>query len=308
MPGTLPFSKKSLHLNTSEGEQSPPGHSTTTSASAHEFSVFANVNIQGSSASLLSQSQVNLSAISTCVTDFSDTISLSSAMVAPELPKRSNSITSLANNINEMKPVLSPRSSDSSVTTTSSRHQPVVSPKCLESLREERIAAAASTASNDTDQFNVPPTISPRTDKYNLNHHHQNTTEPQIGATPSYAERSPFQNASQHHRIGGGTGGIPVAPNIRNCSTYSLSSINNSSNQHIDHYHHTTGDNSSSSSSSITDHSIGPIPISPHVNVPNTHSFNHVIPPPLPPRRREKKEFNAVFMAQIRQAPDAPQV
>lgn len=53
---------------------------------------------------------------------------------------------------------------------------------------------------------------------------------------------------------------------------------------------------------------IGPIPISPHVNVPHTSTFNHVPPPPLPPRRREKKEFDTVFMAQIRQAPDAPQV
>lgn len=53
---------------------------------------------------------------------------------------------------------------------------------------------------------------------------------------------------------------------------------------------------------------IGPIAISPHVNVPHASTFNHVAPPPLPPRRREKKEFDTVFMAQIRQAPDAPQV
>lgn len=50
-------------------------------------------------------------------------------------------------------------------------------------------------------------------------------------------------------------------------------------------------------------------PISPHVNVPNTHAFNHNhVPPPLPPRRREKKELDAVHLAQIRQAPDAPEV
>lgn len=53
--------------------------------------------------------------------------------------------------------------------------------------------------------------------------------------------------------------------------------------------------------------SSGPIPISPHVNVPNFHSCN---PPPLPPRlvRRDRKEIDAVFIAQTRQAPDAPQV
>lgn len=52
----------------------------------------------------------------------------------------------------------------------------------------------------------------------------------------------------------------------------------------------------------------GPIPISPHVNVPNTHAFNHHVPPPLPPRRREKKESDAALLAQTRQAPDAPEL
>lgn len=52
----------------------------------------------------------------------------------------------------------------------------------------------------------------------------------------------------------------------------------------------------------------GPIPISPHVNVPNTHAFNHHVAPPLPPRRRERKESDAVHLAQIRQAPDAPKL
>lgn len=52
----------------------------------------------------------------------------------------------------------------------------------------------------------------------------------------------------------------------------------------------------------------GPIPISPHVNVPNTQAFNHHVPPPLPPRRRERKESDAAHLAQIRQAPDAPQL
>lgn len=46
------------------------------------------------------------------------------------------------------------------------------------------------------------------------------------------------------------------------------------------------------------------------MNVPNSHaSFNHVIPPPLPPRRRERKEgVPDAHLAQKRQAPDAPQV
>jgi hypothetical protein len=47
-----------------------------------------------------------------------------------------------------------------------------------------------------------------------------------------------------------------------------------------------------------------PLPISPHVNVPNAHSFNHQ-PPPLPPRARKKNpiEFS---QSQLSQAKDAP--
>lgn len=68
--------------------------------------------------------------------------------------------------------------------------------------------------------------------------------------------------------------------------------------------HQNTGYNSEISNMN----EFGPIPISPHVNVPNTHAFNHHVPPPLPPRRCEKKESEAVRLAQIRQAPDAPQL
>lgn len=48
----------------------------------------------------------------------------------------------------------------------------------------------------------------------------------------------------------------------------------------------------------------GPLPISPHVNVPNAHSFNHQ-PPPLPPRVRKKNPIEFSH-SQLRQAKDAP--
>lgn len=142
LSSTLPFSQKSLTLNNSEGEQSPPGNITT---SAHEYSVFANVNLQGNSSTSINYnhqqhqylqqhhqnfSQSNIT-LNTLVSDITDTISLSSTMnCAPELPKRSNSIISmttttntLSNNNNNssnnnsleqiiLKPVLSPRFSD----------------------------------------------------------------------------------------------------------------------------------------------------------------------------------------------------
>lgn len=220
VPGTLPFSTKTLQSNnnnnnnnlnsnnnlnnnTSEGEQSPTANNSSTS-SAHEFSVFANVNIQGSSTSLFSQSQVNLNSIATSVTDFSDTISLNSAMMAPELPKRSNSIISLPNNSNstDVKPVLSPRSS-TDTTTSALRFQPIVSPKLLDSVHEER-TAAAGTNHNDPNHV-LPPTISPRTDKLH-SYQHQNMTD----ACASSTNRSPFQNTSQHR--------VNVNPRSSTCS------------------------------------------------------------------------------------------
>lgn len=53
----------------------------------------------------------------------------------------------------------------------------------------------------------------------------------------------------------------------------------------------------------------GPLPISPHVNVPN--SLNNIrVPPPLPPRRRERhvNDRDQRSAAQSQQAPDAPEL
>ncbi|XP_017859715.1 PREDICTED: protein son of sevenless [Drosophila arizonae] len=50
----------------------------------------------------------------------------------------------------------------------------------------------------------------------------------------------------------------------------------------------------------------GAVPISPHVNVPAANSMEYrAVPPPLPPRRKERTE-SCADMAQKRQAPDAP--
>lgn len=332
MPGTLPFSNKtalhanstsskssqnynnnnsinnnnnninnSMSYNTSEGEQSPTGHNSSTS-SAHDFAVFANVNIQGNSASSsssFSQSQATLNTMSTSINDFSDTISLNSSMLPPELPKRSNSITSLPNNINctDTKPILSPRNSDH-VVTTALRSQPIISPKLLDSVNEERTpppphsAGLASNCSNNNNNNGDPPLISPRTDKLTSYPAQQHSATD--GAGTSTFNRSPLQNTS-HHRIASST--------VRS-STYGCISVYD--------------DGASASCSSATTispkHSnvtpdmqeFGPIPVSPHVNVPNAHSFCHIPPPPLPPRKREKPESEAVRLAQTKQAADAP--
>lgn len=376
LPGTLPFSTKALQLNnnnnnisnnlnnsnsnnnnTSEGEQSPPGNNSS-SSSAQDFSVFANVNIQGSSVSSFSQSQINLNSIASSASDFSDTMSMRSVSMAPELPKRSNSIISLTNNITctDVKPVLSPRSSADNV-TSALRTQPIVSPKLLESLNEERspssISLAGAIGMDNNNDNAPPPAISPRTDKpysYQQQQHqtmadtasppptsethswrHQDT----MMAPPRYsngaaANRSPFQNSTQPRVPSPGNecqrGDSNCARGICNkpsracllCDDDGMAvadakRVSNCQSHHHHHHHHmhhqpVFPQSPKLQNSYNTDLDSGPFPpISPHVNVPND-AFNHHVPPPLPPRRREKKELDAVHLAQIRQAPDAPEV
>lgn len=235
MPGTLPFSTKSLHLNNSnsnsssnssssnninmggtgftkgEQQQSPPGNNSA-SSSAHDFSVFANVNIQGGSSAIaaasttmLSSSQANL--CNSMANNAANANELSDSLSSlPQLPKRSNSIISITNSYNttvDTKPVLSPRSSDSSIVMPQppSRHQSILSPKCLEPLREERSCTvstittttitgnikAMSTDLNNAIASSAAPTISPRTDKFQISHHNLNTD-----SNPN--DRCSFQN------------------------------------------------------------------------------------------------------------------
>lgn len=90
----------------------------------------------------------------------SDTISISSqaTIMAPEIPRRSNSIISMTSHNNiDMKPLLSPRVHPSGLSQAGykvAQQQATVSPKMLDSLNEEASHHAA-------DQ---PPAISPRTD------------------------------------------------------------------------------------------------------------------------------------------------
>lgn len=210
-------------------------------------------------------------------------------MLPPELPKRSNSITSLPNNINctDVKPILSPRSSDN--VTSALRSQPIISPKLLDSVNEERTPPHSATFANHNNSCE-PPLISPRLDKLNSYQQHHNAD-----AGASNFNRSPFQNTS-HHRI---------ASNVRTSSSYSGSVYDKGASTSAAGTCPVSPKHSNIPSDG---HEFGPMPISPHVNVPNAHNFCHIPPPPLPPRRREKQESEAVRLAQIRQAPDAPEL
>lgn len=244
-------------------------------------------------------------------------------MIAPLLPKRSNSIVSLANSTADAKPILSPRSTDhqqsmAPTTTTASRHQPVVSPKCLEALKEERTYKTPSSSDSS------PPTISPRMDKFGLAFNHQQSHSISDGGSSALHDRCTFQQVS-HVRHSSTSGQRNSSYNLSSSSSTqhqpSVFLHNNSGNQiqmphmndHQHHNHHSTelatavGELAAPLNTPLHHTSHGPIPLSPHVNVPNFHSYSHHLPPPLPPRaRRDRRDTDA--SAQVRQAPDAPQV
>lgn len=188
-------------------------------------------------------------------------------------------------NCTDVKPVLSPRTSDN--VTQALRSQPIISPKLLDSVNEERTPPHSATIPNNN---NLPQLISPRLSQQQQQQQQSHLNSVDVCASSNF-NRSPFQNTS-HHRItssdristyniddGASTSGAmcmyPVSPKQQNIAE--IASINE----------------------------FGPLPISPHVNVPNSHSFNHHVPPPLPPRRREKLESDR---STVRQAPDAPEL
>lgn len=227
LSNTLPFSSKASQIfSNSEGEQSPPANSQLP---ASEFSVFANVNIPMASSSSFFTSQSTLNT-TTLVSD--DTISITSSAMAPEIPRRSNSIISMTSN--------------AIVNSTSNNFdKPLLSPR----------------------MFPQHPSVSP--------------VDQSDQTSPSIHKSNPYQRA-----------GIRT-----NITTFEMTERSS------------PGYNPSSprySTADITEFNGPQLPISPHVNVPNAHSFNH-IPPPLPPRRRHpKKNPNDYINSQLRQAADAP--
>ena len=178
-----------------------------------------------------------------------DTISITSTVpgssMAPELPRRSNSIISMTshnsfNNFDHHKPPLSPR-------VHQPHHQTTASPKVLDALSE------------DVRSMEFHPS-DPRTD--------------------------------------------PISPSVfnkNNSSRAPARSMNITSNDIIERSSPSYNPSSPRYAPELNE-SNGPLPISPHVNVPNAHSFN---PPPLPPRAKKKNPIEFSH-SQLRQAKDAP--
>uniref|UniRef100_A0A182S943 Ras-GEF domain-containing protein n=1 Tax=Anopheles maculatus TaxID=74869 RepID=A0A182S943_9DIPT len=152
--------------------------------------------------------------------------------------------------------------------------------------------------------------IFPSSPKIQLQHNH-----PTAGTTPPCQHHHQHHPASQHHTdtttFDGGSGNVhPYAIQYNSNSNASPSASSN----------HPCQQCSAGGGAAISDSSggggggslpnsadFGPIPISPHVNVPNTHNVLPPMPPPLPPRvKRKESSMESSQSSQIRQAPDAP--
>ena len=166
-----------------------------------------------------------------------DTISITSTVpssMAPEIPRRSNSIISIPshNSFNNFD------------------HKPLLSPR-------------------------VHSTVSPLAEDFRLM-----DFQPSDPISPSCYGKS---NARHHSRA-------PNSITHNEINERSSPGFNPSSPRHVP-------------PTELNDTN-GPLPISPHVNVPNAHSFNHQ-PPPLPPRARKKNPIEFTH-SQMQQAKDAP--
>jgi son of sevenless-like protein len=270
LSNTLPFGSKASHfLNSSEGEQSPPANSNN-HLPASEFSVFANVNIpvasSSSSSFFTSQSTLN----STFMPD--DTISITSTIAAPEIPRRSNSIISMTSHNN-----------NSFSNHFDNNHKPLLSPRMFQQQQQQQhqsssVSPAARQLDSLVEDFR----------SLEMHHHHQQQQQNIEQTSPSFHKPNPYQRSA----------GIIRANITESNETSERSSPGFNYNHPSSPRYNATELNESN----------GPLPISPHVNVPNSHSFNHHhMPPPLPPRRRyPKKNPHDYISSQLRQAADAP--
>lgn len=270
---------------------------------------------------------MSLNTISPSALGDGDTVSLSSAATInisgggssnapPEVPRRSNSVVSMPGfgSGDNFKPILSPRYSDSVTTYMLSgrsgtlQHQ---SSKGLDSLNEESSFSSTSldTISSVLPAGSVlppPPIISPRKVSgatQDGQHQQQQDTSGDVSASSSATGgMSPWSAAASFN---------PSSPKL--FMQYPTSAGDCSSNTSIYNNNNNINNNNSISCDPPHNHhsSIGPIPISPHVNVPHVaqNQFSSHNPPPLPPRFRQTTRIQKTETSHhVQQAPDAPQV
>ncbi|XP_065078372.1 protein son of sevenless isoform X2 [Ochlerotatus camptorhynchus] len=127
----------------------------------------------------------------------------------------------------------------------------------------------------------------------------------------SSCDNSPiFPSSPKMHPTGATTGSAAIDFNSSAISPSLSASFSSTSSAY-----QTTYNNSSTTADSMilnttaASSDFGPIPISPHVNVPNAHNIPPPMPPPLPPRvKRKESSGESSQSSQVRQAPDAPRL
>uniref|UniRef100_A0A8W7P7A7 Protein son of sevenless n=1 Tax=Anopheles coluzzii TaxID=1518534 RepID=A0A8W7P7A7_ANOCL len=273
LPGTLPYSKTSLLANSDTGEQSPPASSSSSVTSSSAASI---VSMSHNDATVQQQQQQG------------------SAVVIPHP---------------DIPPAISPRTDK-----PQPLHPPPPPPPSLQHAASASPGATAGSGSSiagssilanmaaqcerrpsTADQFQRTTVVLP---KIQLQHNH-----PTAGAALPPVCPHHHHHAAHHHHTDAAAaadGGGPAANSIQ----YN-SSVSPSASSH--HPCHLCAGGVDAGGSLSNNADIGPTPISPHVNVPNTHNVLPPPAPPLPPRaKRKESSMDSTQSSQMRQAPDAP--
>uniref|UniRef100_A0A182IPD6 Guanine nucleotide exchange factor for ras-like small gtpase n=1 Tax=Anopheles atroparvus TaxID=41427 RepID=A0A182IPD6_ANOAO len=347
LPGTLPYSKTSLLTNSDTGEQSPPASS---SSSVHDYSIFASVNIHSTSgasslSSLYYQQQQQQQ---------QHFLQHHQPQLAHQgqYPLQSSSQQQYQQQHHHGFYHGHPGGSSTlgggggpgtfSAGAGGSTH--IVSMSHNDGVTQLQQQSGNLAGANP----DVPPAISPRTDKPqplppplppSTHGAGAGAANNPHGRPPSSCENSPSFPSSPkiHLTYSGGAalppGTTPPCPHHKHChhltdgggstwqpysSPAQPGSIGAASPcatcGNTCHLCTAVGEGGgggggggSGGSGLPNNADLGPIPISPHVNVPNTHNVLPPMPPPLPPRvKRKESSMELSQSSQIRQAPDAP--
>ncbi|EAA15144.4 AGAP009180-PA [Anopheles gambiae str. PEST] len=279
LPGTLPYSKTSLLANSDTGEQSPPASS---SSSVHDYSIFASVNIHSSSSGTIVSMSHNDATVQ------QQQQQGSAVVLIPTFHRQS--VHALTNHNHCI------------------HHHHLHRPCSMQLVQVRELPRAAAVASPappywPTWRRGRPSScehspVYPSSPKIQLQHNH-----PTAGAALPPVCPHHHHHAAHHHHTDAAAaadGGGPAANSIQYNSSVSPSASNH-------HPCHLCAGGVDAGGSLSNNADIGPTPISPHVNVPNTHNVLPPPAPPLPPRaKRKESSMDSTQSSQMRQAPDAP--
>ncbi|XP_058815858.1 protein son of sevenless isoform X2 [Topomyia yanbarensis] len=259
----------------------------------------------------------NFSLSSSAATNAASMVSLSDGPAAPPPP-----LPPLASAVVSSSSSMSSSSASSSSTVAAADIPPAISPRTDRPAQHPLVPPPLRTHGGGTDFcYNIPglpnctspQATSSSSSSFRINS--SNTLRNQncdfISASTalnrSSCENSPIYPSSPKMYPAGAVGGMGVATSDFNSISPSTS-FSSSLYQPSFNTSSTTADSMILSTTAASS-DFGPIPISPHVNVPNAHNIPPTMPPPIPPRvKRKETSGESLQSSQIRQAPDAPKL